>query len=434
MTRSARLNTTPVRVGALALAAMVAVLATGCRERGAVRGTGTYAREASEMVPRIERVTGLHYKTPPAIEPRSREQVREFLVQQFKDQVADSQLAGREVAYKRLGMIPDTLQLERFLTDLLTEQIAGFYDPHTKVLYVVQDAPRALTSVVIAHELIHALQDQYVNLDSLERTTTDNDRASAVQAVLEGQAMLDQIEAMTGGADALERIPGAWDRIRDEIRNNRGEDMPLFNAAPLFIRESLLFPYLSGAEFMRQYEERLLGEMPYDRMPVSTEQILHIPAYFGSHPDTPTRVTLPPARGATVRYTDDLGEFETRLFIYLHTRDQALAVRAAAGWDGDRYAVLRTPAGDGIVWATVWDSPLDGAEFYDAVRSAIDHRFGHPTPTAPSSQSVRYRVDGRTITVWGGEVRGRQVVLYTDVPAGAEPTPIDVRGVRYGGD
>ncbi len=416
----------PVATSTLAL--LVALAA--CAERGEVRGAGPYAREAATMVPRVEKTVGLTFKTPPTVEARSKEQVREFLVQQFKDQVADSQLVGREAAYKRLGMIPDSLNLEAFLTDLLTEQIAGFYDPHTNVLYVVQGAPKQMTSTVIAHELIHALQDQYLDLDSLERATTDNDRSSAAQAVLEGQAMLDQIEAMSGGANALSRVPGGWDRIRDAIRSDRGESMPLYASAPTFIKESLIFPYLSGAEFMRAFEDRRPGRMPYDSMPTSTEQILHPDAYFGAQRDEPTRIVLPRPRGASVRYADDLGEFETRLFLYQHLRDQNTAVRAAAGWDGDRYAVLATPRGDGLAWVTVWDTTPDAADFYEAMRSVIENRFGRPPVTSPSAQSVRYAARGRTLSLWGGTVDGRQMVLYTDVPQGANPTPIDVRQVR----
>jgi hypothetical protein len=378
----------------------------------------------------VEQAVGLTFKTPPAIEARTKEQVRAFLVQEFKDQVADSQLVGREAAYKRLGMIPDTLDLERFLTDLLTEQIAGFYDPHTKVLYVVRGAPKVMTDVVIAHELIHALQDQYIDLDSLERATADNDRSSAAQAVLEGQAMLDQIEATAGGANVLSRIPGGWDRIRDMIRNDRGESMPLFASAPMFIQESLVFPYLSGAEFMRTFEDRRPGHQPYDSMPTSTEQILHPETYVGATRDAPTRVALPPAHGARVRYQDDLGEFETRLFLYQHLRDQNTAVRAAAGWDGDRYAVLDTPHGEGLVWVTVWDTTPDAADFFDAMQSVIEHRFGYPAATAPSARSVRYAAHGRTLSLWGGEVGSRQVVLYADMPQGANPSPIDVQRVR----
>ena len=83
---------------------------------------------------RIEAAVGLKFKTPPRVEARSKEQVRDFVTSQFRDPQSLREFNGIEAAYKRLGMVPDTLDLKKFLVDLLAEQIIGYYDPKTKVL------------------------------------------------------------------------------------------------------------------------------------------------------------------------------------------------------------------------------------------------------------------------------------------------------------
>ena len=195
--------------------------------------------------------------------------------------------------------------------------------------------------------------------------------------------------------------------------------MPIFNSAPFALQETLLFPYLSGAEFMRRFESERSGQSPYNtNMPTSTEQILHDESYFGKQRDKPTEVTLPAPATGRVLYSDNMGEFETRLFLFQHLQDQNDAVRGAAGWDGDRYQVIRTPRGDGIVWLTVWDSNIDAAEFGSDIEDVMSKRYRSVTPRSSESGKV-YSVPGdRSITLWGGELDGRNVVLYTDLPKG----------------
>ena len=117
-------------------------------------------------------------------------------------------------------MIPDTMHLADFYVKVLTEQIMGYYDPKTKVLYVVKDAPEEYAGITIMHELVHALQDQYINLDSLEHIAGDDDRAAAAQAVVEGQATYEQIYLMAGGSGNLAaQLPGGWESMRSTIRD-----------------------------------------------------------------------------------------------------------------------------------------------------------------------------------------------------------------------
>jgi len=191
--------------------------AAACREKTASYA-GPYGKQVAEAVPRIEAAVGLKFKSPPRVEARSKEQVREFVTQQFRDPQSLREFNGIEAAYKLFGMVPDTMNLKKFLVDLLTEQIIGYYDPKTKVLYIVNGSPKEAAEITINHELVHALQDQYISLDSTQKIEGQNDRQSAAQAVFEGQAVYEQIAAMLGGNNVAVNLPGGWDRVRETIR------------------------------------------------------------------------------------------------------------------------------------------------------------------------------------------------------------------------
>ncbi|MEX2179770.1 MAG: hypothetical protein WD801_13730 [Gemmatimonadaceae bacterium] len=385
-----------------------------------------YADRMRDAIPAIEKATGLTFKTPPILELRSRAQVRDFLVAKFDESSPAAQLRGEEIAYKQFGLLPDTLDLRRFLLELLTEQIVGYYDPATKVLYIVEGAPADLAGVTVTHELIHALQDQYISLDSIQKLEGNSDQLAAAQAVLEGQATFEQLSIMLGGNVAA-RLPGGWESVRETIRQAQAS-MPLFSAAPMAIQESLLFPYLSGAEFIRRHKARMPQGNPLMDLPVSTEQVLSEEAYFDEERDMPTTVMLPGDRQG--EHEETMGEFGTRLLIFEHTKNHTVAVGAARGWDGDRYRIIGTGAGRGLTWVTVWDSPLDAAQFVDAIGQAIVRRYGTPAPSVARTGARTYAGASRTVVVTPGEVQGRNVVLYVDVPRGAPTAVLDLNRVR----
>jgi hypothetical protein len=200
----------------------------------------------------------------------------------------------------------------------------------------------------------------------------------------------------------------------------------------MVIQESLLFPYVNGWEFVKRYVAKHPQPMPFDSLPQSTEQVLHEDAYFGKHPDLPIVVTLPPITGSF--YENDLGEFGTRLFLFNYLKDTKVSASAAAGWGGDRYAMVRTSRGNGIVWVSAWDTQLDAAEYVSAMTTVINRRFAGSgqviTPKVDPSGAKRYAVNGRTIVLATGEIGGRMVVSYTDVPGGTNSALVDLAKVK----
>jgi len=341
---------------------------TGCEQRAReVQSEAELKQAVLQMIPAVERATRLRFRQRPVVLRRSRAQVRDYVIHKFDDDLPPAELEGAQAAYRLFGLIPDSLDLRRTMVDLLTEQVAGYFDPDSNALYIPTDIDPSQARLVISHELVHALQHQYLNLDSLVELKRQNDRRTAAQAILEGQATLAQILVLMP-EQKIESLPNFWD-LRTALGAQQ-DQMKVFGSAPLWLRESLIFPYLGGAEFVRWFDHEYPGKQPYGvLMPISTEQILHPARYVAG--DRPDALALESSTADTVRYEDGLGEFEIRLLLQQHLGDDSVAALAAAGWDGDRYQVLGHKGGaDALVWYTLWDDKAAAARFTHALQRA----------------------------------------------------------------
>jgi hypothetical protein len=350
----------------LACTVVVAALAGGtggCESRAReVQNDAELKQAVQQMMPAVERAIGLRFRQQPVVLRRSRAQVHDYVIHKFDDDLPPAELAGAQAAYRLFGLIPDTLDLRRSMIDLLTEQVAGYFDPDSNALFIPVDIDPSQARLVISHELVHALQHQYLNLDSLVELKRQNDRRSAAQAILEGQATLAQVLVLMP-EQKIESLPNLWN-LRSALDGAQPE-MKVFASAPLWLRESLIFPYLGGAEFVRWFDREYPGKQPFGAlMPISTEQILHSARYAAG--DRPDRLTFESVAPSAVRFEDDLGEFEIRLLFEQYLGDDSVAARLAEGWDGDRYVVLHAGSaagGDVLVWYTGWDDRAAATRF-----------------------------------------------------------------------
>ena len=341
----------------LALAAVL-VGSAGCGEPPRHLADAVPAEStAAQIEPAVERAVGLHFKRSPRIAVRSRQQVRTYLEHKLDTDLPPAQMKGITIAYRLFGLIPDTLDLRALMLSLYTEQVVGYYDPDSTTLYVVAGTDPAAVRLVLAHELVHALQGQYVNLDSLLDQPHQNDRRMAAQAVMEGQAMLGSLVALMPEQD-FDTMPDFWQSFRRSVRAQQAK-MPVFRSAPAIVREDLIFPYLAGADFVRWFHRTYPDTVPFGRrLPQSTAQILYPEEYQAG--DEPVSLALH-SRWAPV-YEDDLGAFETRVLLTQLSGSESTAVATARGWAGDRYAVFKAGPDDALVWYSAWvsDQAADG--------------------------------------------------------------------------
>jgi hypothetical protein len=401
-----------MRAVSLAAALCGAIMLGACRGEAQNSGSeAALARLVDSLRGPVERATGLKFTKAPRSALRTREQVRQYLIRKLDQELPPARLRGLEQTYRLFGLLPDTLQLRSLLVDLYTEQVAGYYDPDSATLFGVVGADRSQLRLVLAHELVHALQGQHMALDSILRDITNNDRLSAAQAVLEGQATLASIEVLAPGQD-ITGNPEFWELYRDQVRQQQSS-MPVFARAPLIIREALIFPYLQGAEFMHWWESSPLADtVPFGRrMPVSTEQVLHPDRYHRG--DRPVSLAFDSSGG--VIYEDVLGESEMRVLIGALAGSDEVQTVVPLGWGGDRYRVYDSTGGQpALVWYVVWDDQPSRERFLKGSGAAL-RRTGRPGYRAAfDTVSIGKRVGTRYVLApvgWGGWGRLPQVVV-----------------------
>ncbi|HEX4561826.1 MAG TPA: hypothetical protein VH113_08360 [Gemmatimonadales bacterium] len=374
----------------LAPAAAALITLVGCRQRAeAVQTRSTVEDLVRQTMPAVEQAVGLKFKRQPGVEIRTRDQIRSYILHKLDEDMPPREFASYEAAYKHLGLIPDSVDLHRLLVNVLTEQVAGYYDPDSGALFIPTDADTAmLRTTVISHELVHALQDQYSPIDSVIRQRHQNDRRSAAEAIFEGQATLGQIRVLMP-EQKIENLPSLWD-MGGAVQMQQ-EQFPNFSHAPLWVKQTLIFPYLAGGDFVKWFITQHPDEQPYGKlMPVSTSQILH-PERYAAH-DAPVRVVFDPTDHPDL--TDDLGEFETRLVLQqtLDSAEQAAAL--ASGWAGDRYAEFGVQ-GEALVWYVVWRNPDAGRGF----AAWLTKGWAHRVEPGRTWRVDRLSLDGRPATV-----------------------------------
>jgi hypothetical protein len=218
--------------------------------------------------------------------------------------------------------------------------------------------------------MVHALQHQYLPLDSLLKSRGNGDTQSAAQAFLEGHATLASIRVLTPGQDVIAR-PEFWQLFRDQIRQQQGS-MQVFSRTPLAIRFELIFPYLYGAEFVRWWDSARAEPLPtLATLPRSTEQIMHPPRYAAT--DEPRAVRFADS-SADLLFEDTLGELGVQAVASVSGGRTEIVTEPAAGWGGDRFRVYRTAAGPALIWYIAWDDPASLERFENGTGARLRAR------------------------------------------------------------
>ena len=351
----------------------------------------------------------------------SRDELLTSMPEIIAEEIDREEAEAQSRAFAALGLIPEGTDLFALHERLLGEQAMGFYDPLTDEMLVITGEDPAVTEYFYAHEVVHALQDAYLDPTDLmeDLTGLSGDEALAALALYEGDA------SMASNAYLDERPALAVALLREAQI-----EFPELDAAPAAVSVVLVFPYTSGLSFVA----RLHDEGGWERVnaayadpPASTEQILHPVKYLDR--DEPSLVALPTAEtalgdGWRVVAEDTLGELQTALLLAALEAGQGFdgitgalrlpeaARNAAAGWDGDRFALWAD--GDGretLVWRSVWDTPRDARAFSRALAQYENARWGgvfngeSPDDVALVTTEVAARI-----------VLAGQTVLYVQAP------------------
>jgi hypothetical protein len=283
-----------------------------------------------------------------------------------------------EALYIVLGLLPEGTDLREVTASVFGEQVAGYYDPRTGRLAIVDNAGTAnpvLDEITIAHELTHALDDQRFGLDT-SRAEAGADGGLAYTALVEGTATGVMFEYLEGYFSSEEALGG--------LLGSAFTEDPTGGNLPPFVLASLLFSYEAGQRFVDDLY-RLAGNrwtlvnLAFeDRPPVSTEQILHPRKWLRVELPDPIEPPGPPSGSWRRIGTGVFGEWQTRQLLALGGRRRD---DAAAGWGGDAYAVWRRGDESAVTLRWRWDTQRDADEFVPALRDAVkdlpDARIEH---------------------------------------------------------
>jgi len=247
---------------------------------------------ADNILQKISTRLELPIKYTIKINYQDRSELKEYLIEKMHEEYPEDKLVAMEKSYAKLGLLPPDLSLERLLIELYTEQVAGFYDPDSKKLVLIKGFDPVLQQAIMIHELAHALQDQYYDLQQLVNPDINNDDLLlAHQAVIEGQATAVMIEVFSG--QSIDQFPDLAPLL------NMSLDMPMFAGsalvkAPEYIKKHLIFPYSGGTSFIQQYyatHEGYDSNKLFSEIPTSTEQLIHLEKYFDTI-DAPVSIRI----------------------------------------------------------------------------------------------------------------------------------------------
>jgi hypothetical protein len=339
----------------------------------------------------------------------------------------DLQSLGRLAAAG--GVIPEGSDPAALAATFTSISVGAIYSPLDQQVLVRADADQTAAAgkhSLLTHEFVHALQEQHFDVLGLLAARPYNfDRAEAAFALVEGDAASVQRRVEQGEVFArlsLEEIARAEDARFESLRRAAGW---LF---PAMLTETFVFRYRDGLHFveaMRRARPAVGADDLFRRPPASTEQVLHPEKYLAQ--ESPREVALDEGGftndGWRLDASTPLGEIGVRGLLL--DRAPALeARRAAAGWGGDRaYLFARAGHAPLFVWQTVWDSPRDAREFFDAynarwrrtgMRAPAGRSAGETPPLvwADGAAVVLVRIEGDAVTI----IRGSEQDVHAALP------------------
>jgi len=404
-------------------------------------------RSVDDLIQFASDDTGLPVKHEVKRKLADRHEVESYLEKGMKDDKDAKRLERSSEVLKKFGLIPRDFQLGPFLVSMLKEQVAGYYDPKKKTVNILNWIDPEQQKPVLAHELMHALQDQSFGMEKwMEEAQTEGDKknnptpadidtdeeSSAREAVVEGQAMvvmLDYSLASTG--KTLVEMPQVGDAIKQGMLDS--PDSPTFSKAPIFLKEELTFPYRYGMDFTLALEKaggkKLAFEGAFNNPPATTREIMEPDTYLGHEKIEPLK-RLDFKKDFDKYDTFDIGaigEFDVDVLVEQYAgRKEAEAMYPA--WRGGYYFAGRmkgTNSGPlGVLYVSRWASPQKAAEFAGDYAKSLATRYqkrqplgedGKVAEDAPPAESWR-TLRGRHawLTEEGAvviEVRGDQVLV-----------------------
>lgn len=344
---------------------------------------------------RLEEIRGIRYKEKLRVRAGSRNDYARLSLETAKS-IYGENLVAAEQFLKAMGFIPHKMRLDL----AITANAAMGVDAYCAGGELVVLNPKVPDDQMLNRMALGLLDQHHPEADLRRKAGPTIDAQMAVTALRAGDADVCKVLFwFTKKGD--EKISDDWipGLVRQAERWER-EDSRFRSAVfpRLFVRSSD-FGYRRGGIFVETIRTKAgmkAVDSAYDKLPASTEQILHPEKYLAG--EAPVALDLAPLEeklaedGYGITYRTTLGEFGSAVFLETHVRD--VEPSAAEGWGGDRIVLFEGRGMWFIVWATEWDSEKDAEEFQAALGRASQKLM--PGEKGRSNLVVRKK----TATVW----------------------------------
>ena len=231
-------------------------------------------KDTDEMAKEVERIRGLSFKRPLMRRLIKRSEVGKQMRRDMEREMPPDEARKMIQVMAEFGVVDPDTDLYALFSEFMEQAASAFYKPHTQTFYLIEGNTGPGARPVIFHELVHALEDQYYDLEKLIREREDDgDAAMAIKALTEGSADMWQTLYQNDHPDEFKAM------MQAEMGPERQADqMKMLQKVPTFLIAMMaLYPYKNGSAFLRgigaDSPERI--EQVWKDPPASTEQICH---------------------------------------------------------------------------------------------------------------------------------------------------------------
>lgn len=385
---------------------------------------GKLFTEIDRIVKGLSDITGLKAKSKVGSEMIDRAHLKQFLERRIADEVKPEEIRAEETTLKKFGFLPKDYDLRASTVELLTEQAAAFYDFKKKKLFVLDASSSQLQRSALVHELAHALADQHFHLGKfMQHSGSSDDASTARLAVMEGQASWLMAEYMARQAGQTLKNNQAMLELLTGGDVGAGQ-FPVFDKAPLYLRETLLFPYTKGMLFQNAVIERM-GQEGFSGVfrnpPVTTQQILHPGKYFSQ--ERPSEPAVPALPAALKRWRElaagTMGELDHSILLRQYAGKEK-AETLAPLWKGARYRVAEREKGgpSALQYVSEWETPEAARDFFAAYKLVLKGKWTSFEAIREERDLLAGRGDDGEFAVW---LDGRRVSSLEGLPVQTQP-------------
>ena len=360
---------------------VIAILVCGCLFAHPKPSADAVFAQIDSIVATLSSITGLSVRHTVPYGRMNKAQLKKFLAKRVKRTLRPDEIYADEIALKMLGLVPQDFDLKTSTIDLLTEQAAAFYDYDKKRLFLLDDSSFTEETTTLAHELSHALADQHFNLGKfMDEEPSNDDEDLAHTAVVEGQAcwLMLAYDLKHAGKDPAP----TEDMLKSVVDSSETSmsDFPVLKSSPLYIQQSLLFPYTEGTLFFDAVYKKL-GKRAFAAVfedpPIDTAQIIHPELYFRHQkPAAPPVPTVTDQNKHKEITEGTLGEFDHEMLLRQYDGED-LSASLSPHLRGGEYEILavgkdRRPV---LEYASEWDSPEQANRYFRAYERVLKGKW-----------------------------------------------------------